>query len=48
MSSLPSLQDISADVENVCHKVIETLEKEEVNQNQSKEVNQAFQEKTLK
>ena len=48
MFSLLSLQDISADVENVCHKVTETLEKEEVNQNQSKEVNQALEEKTLK
>ena len=31
----------------VCHEVTQTLEREEVNQNQNKEVNQVFEEKTL-
>ena len=35
-------------VQNACREVTGTLEREEVNQNQSEEVNQALEEKTLK
>ena len=43
-----SLFNNSTAVQIACHEVTQTRQREEVNQNQSKEVNQAFEEKILK